>query len=55
MASAPSVGLTEDDIPGASFGTRKPAELGNDALRFWLKCRGDKCKGMKTKAQLLKR
>lgn len=29
--------------------------LKNDELRFWLKCRGDSLKGLKTKAQLVKR
>ena len=47
--------LTEDDIPGASLRGRSPATLKNEELRFWLKCRGDKLKGLKTKAQLVKR
>ena len=55
MAAGFAVTLSQDDIPGASLEGRHLAELNNDALRFWLKCRGDKCKGMKTKAQLLKR
>ena len=55
MAASVAVTLNEDDIPGASFEGRNPAELNNDALRFWLKCRGDKCKGLKRKAQVLKR
>ena len=53
MAASFAVTLSQDDIPGASLEGRHPAELNNDALRFWLKCRGDKCKGLKTKAQLL--
>ena len=47
--------LSEEDIPGASLNGRKPAELKNDDLKFWLKCRGDSAKGLKTKAQLIKR
>ena len=45
--------LTEDDIPGSSFGGRKPSELNNDALKFWVKCRGDRCKGVKTKGPIV--
>ncbi len=56
MASATiSCVLTEEDIPGASLYGRKPAELSNDDLKFWLKCRGDSGKGLKTKAELVKR
>ena len=47
--------LTEEDIPGASLYGRKPAELSNDDLKFWLKCWGDSGKGLKTKAELVKR
>ena len=47
--------LTEDDIPGASLAGREPASLKNEELRFWLKCRGDSLKGLKTKALLVKR
>ena len=47
--------LTEDDIPGASLLGRKPEELKTAELRLWLKCRGDSCKGLKTKAELVKR
>jgi len=47
--------LTENDIPGASLLGRKPEELKNEELKFWLKCRGDPAKGLKTKAQLVKR
>ena len=50
-----SVELTEHDIPGASPTGRIPSELKIDELRFWLKCRGDSCKGLKTKAQFVKR
>ena len=47
--------LTENDIPGASLLGRKPEELSNSELKFWLKCRGDTGKGLKTKAELVKR
>lgn len=47
--------LSEDDIPGASLSGRNPSLLKTDELRFWLKCRGDRGKGLKTKAQLVKR
>ena len=47
--------LTESDIPGASLSGRNPSCLKTDDLRFWLKCRGDSLKGLKTKAQLVKR
>ena len=47
--------LTEDDIPGASLAGRAPTALKNEELRFWLKCRGDSLKGLKTKAALVKR
>ena len=47
--------LTENDIPGSSLNGRKPSELKNDELRFWLKCRNDSAKGLRTKAQLAKR
>ena len=47
-----SVILTEDDIPGAG---RNPSSLKNEELRFWLRCREDSLKGLKTKALLVKR
>ena len=47
--------LTEDDIPGASLLDRKPSELKNEELKFWLRCRGDPAKGLKTKAELVER
>ena len=47
--------LVEKDIPGASLCGRKPAELKNEELKFWLTCRGDPGKGIKTKAELVKR
>ena len=50
-----SVILTEDDIPGASLAGRNPSSLKNEELRFWLRCRGDSLKGLKTKALLVKR
>ena len=50
-----SVILTEDDIPGASLAGRNPSSLKNEELRFWLRCREDSLKGLKTKALLVKR
>ena len=47
--------LTENDIPGASLEGRKPAELKKADLLFWLRCRGDSCKGLNLKATLVKR
>lgn len=47
--------LTENDITGAALGGRKPEELRNEVLKFWLRCREDLAKGLKTKAQLVKR
>ena len=47
--------FTEDDIPGASLAGRNPSSLKNEELKFWLRCRGDSLKGLKTKAQLVKR
>ena len=47
--------LTEDDIPGASLAGRNPSSLKNEELKFWLRCRGDSLKGLKKKAQLVKR
>ena len=47
--------LTEHDIPGSSLSGRNLASVKNPELRFWLKCRGDLCKGLTTKAQLVKR
>ena len=47
--------LSESDIPGASLYGRLPAQLKLDKLKFWLKCWGDACKGLKTKTQLVKR
>jgi len=44
-----------DGIPGSSFSGRRTSELRNDELRFWLKCRNDSTKGLRTKAQLFKR
>ena len=47
--------LTEEDIPGSSLSGRKPSTLKNAELKFWLRCRGDSCKGLTTKAHLVKR
>ncbi|CAH3146894.1 unnamed protein product [Pocillopora meandrina] len=55
VSSRLSQSLTEEDIPGASLQGRNPTALKTDELRFWLKCRGDPAKGLKTKAQLSKR
>ena len=58
MAALATLGaslLEENDIPGASLCGRKPSELKNEELKFWLKCRGDPAKGLKTKAELVKR
>ena len=54
-SSSNAIILTENDIPGASLLGRKPEELSNSELKFWLKCRGDTGKGLKTKAELVKR
>ena len=54
LFSAPVL-LTENDIPGASLQGRKPEEMKKADLLFWLRCRGDSCKGMTVKAQLVKR
>ena len=49
-----SVVPSESDIPGSSLNGRNPSELKNDELRFWLKCRDDPAKGLRTKTQLVK-
>ena len=54
LASA-SIFLTENDIPSVSLLGKKPEELKISELKFWLKCRGDAGKGLKTKAELVKR
>ena len=50
-----NISLNEDDITGAWLKGRNASELKNDELKFWLKCRGDSGKGLKTKAELVKR
>ena len=50
-----AISLSETDILGAALLGWKPEELKNQELRFWLKCRGDPAKGLKTKAELVKR
>ena len=55
VSSHLSQSLTEGDIHGASLQGRNPTAPKTDELRFWLKCRGDPAKGLKTKAQLVKR
>ena len=52
---ASTVDLNEVDIPWASLAGRIPSQLKMEELRFWLQCRGDPCKGLKTKAQFVKR
>ena len=54
-SSSNAIILTENDIPDASLLGQKPEELSNSELKFWLKCRGDTGKGLKTKAELAKR
>ena len=54
-SSSNAIVLTESDVPGASLLGQKPEELSNSELKFWLKCRGDPGKGLKTKAELVKR
>lgn len=46
--------LSEKDIPGASLSGRNPSTLKTDEFLFWLKCRGELAKGLKTKAQMVK-
>ena len=55
VSSRLSQSLTEEDVPGTSLQGRNPTAFKTDELRFWLKCRGDPAKGLKTKAQLSKR
>ena len=55
ITNSQSYTLIEADIPGSSLGGRDPSNLKVDELKFWLKCRGDPAKGLKTKAQLVKR
>jgi hypothetical protein len=47
--------LSKEDIPGSALSGRKASALKNSELKFWLQCRGDSCKGLKTKALLVKR
>ena len=47
--------LTENDISGSFLSDRRPSELKNDELRFWLKYRNNSAKGLRTKARLVKR
>ena len=42
------------DTPGSFLAGRNPAELKNEELCFWLKCRNDLAKGLHTDAQLVK-
>ena len=47
--------LTEEDVPGAKLDVSVPALQKQKCsdLKFWLNCRGDSCKGFKTKAQMI--
>jgi len=45
--------LKQADIPGASLLGQKPEVLRTAELRLLLKCRGDSCSGLKTKAELV--
>ena len=47
--------LTEDHIPGSCLSDRLPSSLKIDESKFWLQCRDDLYKGLKTKAQLIRR
>ena len=55
VSSRLSQSLTEEANRGASLQGRNPTALKTDELRFWLRCRGDPAKGLKTKAPLAKR
>ena len=50
-----SVVLSENYIPGTSLEGRTPSVLKNDELKFWPKCCGNSLKGLRLKAQLVKR
>ena len=50
-----SVVLSESDISGSSLNGQNLSKLKDDELRFLLKCRDDPAKGLRTKAQLVKR
>lgn len=47
--------LTEADIPGAWLCGRKPLELKNEELKFWLQCKDAPVKDLKTKVELARR
>ena len=49
------VELTEDDIPGASLGIRKPHELKVPELKRWLACRSRGASRSGNKAALIER
>ena len=42
-------------IPGSSLAGRNPAQLRNEEPRSWFQSRNDPAKGVRTKAQLVKR
>ena len=50
-----SVLFRDEDTPGSFLAGRNPAELKNEELRFWVKCRNGLGKGLRTEAQLVKR
>ncbi|CAH3159157.1 unnamed protein product [Pocillopora meandrina] len=47
-------GSVSSRLSQRSLQGRNPTALKTDELRFWLKCRGNPAKGLKTKAQLSK-
>jgi len=47
--------LPGDDVPGALRDGWKPRKTKNKELRFWFQCRSDAGKGLKMKAELVKR
>jgi len=53
-ASVRSVKLTEEDIPGTFLAGRLPSQLKIEELKLWLLCRGDCCKGLKTKTDRIR-
>ena len=47
--------LTEQHIPGVLLDGRLRSCQKIPELKFWLQCRGDSRKGLKTKAEFVKR
>lgn len=54
MAECDTCDLNESDIPGGSLEGSKPVELKNDELKFWLRCREDTTKELRTKVEHVK-